>query len=209
MNAKIITGLAILSGIIGAVPADGAGEYTGVPHGDSEPLVEQHGIASYYADRFHGQKTANGEIFRQDRLTAASRDLPLGTMVTVTNEENGKSVNVKVNDRGPYVGGRVIDLSKTAAARIGIKEQGIAPVKVEARPSSQPTPELRQVVGAKAAAQQQKALRRASVRSKAQHQGVQAAKARANTAAPLPPSSPSPSLPLRRQLDERHEVNAS
>ena len=70
----------------------------------------------------------------------------LGTRVTVTNQQNGKSVDVKINDRGPYVDGRVIDLSKKAASKIGIKEQGIAPVKVEARPSSQPTEDLKAAV---------------------------------------------------------------
>src|SRR5690349_17397589 len=132
MNAKIILGFGLILGATGPALADSSSEYMRIRHAANEPLVQQHGIASYYADSFHGQKTANGEIFRQDRLTAASRDLPLGTMVTVTNEENGKSVDVKVNDRGPYVDGRVIDLSKRAAARIGIEQQGIAPVKVEA-----------------------------------------------------------------------------
>jgi rare lipoprotein A len=79
-----------------------------------------------------GHKTATGARFTQTKLTAASLDLPLGATVTVTNQENGKSVDVQVNDRGPYVDGRVIDLSKMAAKRIGIIWQGVASVTIEA-----------------------------------------------------------------------------
>ena len=154
MKAKIIAGTAIWLIAGGFARADNSSEYRRAPRADNEPLVEQHGIASYYADSLGGRKTANGTTFRQDQLTAASRDLPLGTMATVTNEVNGKSVEVKINDRGPYVHGRVIDLSKSAAARIGMKKRGVAPVKVEARPSRQPTEALRQMVSATAEAQQ-------------------------------------------------------
>jgi rare lipoprotein A len=118
---------------------------------DDEPILQQQGQASYYADKFHGRKTATGETFSQDKMTAASRDLPLGTRVTVTNQENGKSVDVKVNDRGPYVDGRVIDLSKKAADKLDMKEDGVAPVTIEARPSAQPTERLKQAVQEKAA----------------------------------------------------------
>src|SRR5215469_3971681 len=175
MKAKIIAGTAIWLIAGGFARADNSSEYRRAPRADNEPLVEQHGIASYYADSLGGRKTANGTTFRQNRLTAASRDLPLGTMVTVTNEINGKSVDVEINDRGPYVDGRVIDLSKSAAARIGMKERGVAPVKVEARPSRQPTEALRQVVSAMAEAQQ-KAQRRAVARANTHHQGDQAMK---------------------------------
>ena len=121
-------------------------------HHQSERLAQQQGKASFYDDSFQGKKTATGERFSQEKMTAASKDLPLGSHVTVTNKENGKSVDVKVNDRGPYVKGRVIDLSKKAANTIGIRpEDGLAPVKVEARPSSQPTEELKEAVREKAA----------------------------------------------------------
>jgi rare lipoprotein A len=175
MNVKTMTGIAIWLIASNAACADSSSKYSNKPRADNEPLIEQHGIASYYADSFGGRKTANGETFRQDRLTAASCVLPLGTMVTVTNEINGKRVDVKVNDRGPYVDGRIIDLSKSAAERIGMKEQGIAPVKVEARPSSQPTEALRQVISATAEAQQS-AQRRAVARADTHHQGDQAMK---------------------------------
>jgi rare lipoprotein A len=121
-------------------------------HPQTERLVQRQGKASYYNDSFQGKKTATGEKFSQEKMTAASKDLPLGSRVTVTNKTNGKSVDVEVNDRGPYVKGRVIDLSKKAATEIGItRKDGVAPVKVEARPSSQPTEELKQQVGQEAA----------------------------------------------------------
>ena len=90
----------------------------------------QVGQASWYGPGFHGRKTANGEIFNQHQLTAAHRRLPLGTKVKVTNLKNGKAVVVRVNDRGPYVGGRIIDLSRAAAQRLAIS--GLGQVRVEA-----------------------------------------------------------------------------
>jgi rare lipoprotein A len=96
--------------------------------------TEQVGTASWYGPKFHGKKTANGEIFNQNNLTAASRTLPLGSEAVVTNLETGESVKVKINDRGPYARGRVIDLSRAAAREIGIVEGGIAKVKIKATP---------------------------------------------------------------------------
>lgn len=87
------------------------------------------GIASYYGPGFQGRKTANGERFHSSALTAAHRTLPFGAMVRVSNRKNGRSVLVRINDRGPYVGGRVIDLSVAAARSIGMG--GTAPVTLE------------------------------------------------------------------------------
>ncbi len=89
------------------------------------------GIASYYADKFEGRKTANGEIFRQSKFTAAHKTLPFGTMVKVTRLDNGKSIIVKINDRGPFVAGRIIDLSAAAAQKLGIIQDGLAEVEIE------------------------------------------------------------------------------
>lgn len=94
----------------------------------------QVGIASWYGPGFHGRPTASGERFDQNRLTAAHRDLPLGSEVTVTNLANGRSVQVEINDRGPYVAGRVIDLSRAAAGQLGMIEQGVAQVTIEVVP---------------------------------------------------------------------------
>lgn len=94
----------------------------------------QVGMASWYGPGFHGRRTASGERFDQNRLTAAHRKLPLGSEVKVTNLENGRSITVEINDRGPYIDGRVIDLSKAAAGKLGIIEEGIARVRIEASP---------------------------------------------------------------------------
>lgn len=92
----------------------------------------QSGKASYYADSLHGNVTANGEKFNQHALTAAHRKLPFGTKVKVTNKANGKSVVVRINDRGPFVQGRVIDLSKAAFQRIGNPKVGLLSVRIDA-----------------------------------------------------------------------------
>ena len=97
-----------------------------------KPIIEQIGEASFYGSGFHGKKTATGEKFNQNDKTAAHPTLPLGTKATVTNLDNGNSVDVKINDRGPYVKGRDIDLSKGAAKELGMTKDGIAPVKIEA-----------------------------------------------------------------------------
>ena len=102
-----------------------------------QPETTQVGTASWYGPGFHGHETASGETFDQHALTAAHRALPLGTEATVTNLETGQSVMVKINDRGPYVPGRHLDLSKAAAQQIGLTKQGVAKVKIEAkRPSA-------------------------------------------------------------------------
>jgi len=88
------------------------------------------GKASYYADKFQGRKTASGERFDQKALTGAHRTLRFGTKVKVTNISNGKSVVVRINDRGPFVKGRIIDLSRTAFARIGNPASGTIRVNI-------------------------------------------------------------------------------
>ena len=91
----------------------------------------QIGEASYYAKKFHGRKTANGEIFDMYAMTAAHRKLSFDTVVRVTNLANGMSVVVRINDRGPFVKGRIIDLSYGAAKKIGLVQSGTAKVKLE------------------------------------------------------------------------------
>ncbi len=88
-------------------------------------------VASYYADDFHGKKTSNGEIFNMYALTCAHKVLPFGTVVKVTNQKNGKSVHVRVNDRGPFVKTREMDLSKAAAVKLGMIKSGTARVNLE------------------------------------------------------------------------------
>ncbi len=94
------------------------------------PVSRQIGTASFYGDGFHGHETASGEVFDQEAMTAAHRTLAFGTRVRVTNLENGASVVVTINDRGPYVPGRSIDLSLGAARALGFVEEGTARVRM-------------------------------------------------------------------------------
>ena len=89
------------------------------------------GEASYYAEEFHGRKTSNGETFDMNQLTAAHQTLPFGTIVKVTNKGNGTSVIVRINDRGPFLKNRIIDLSRAAAEKIGMIGSGTAGVRLE------------------------------------------------------------------------------
>jgi rare lipoprotein A (peptidoglycan hydrolase) len=98
-----------------------------------QPAPPQVVTASWYGPGFHGQATASGETFNQHALTAAHRTLPLGTEATVTNLETGQSVTVTINDRGPYVPGRHLDLSQAAAKQIGLLKKGVAKVQLEAK----------------------------------------------------------------------------
>ncbi len=92
---------------------------------------EQEGIASWYGPDFHGGTTSNGERYNMYAMTAAHKTLPMNTMVRVTNRRNGRSVVVRINDRGPFVSGRIIDLSYSAGKRIGIDKTGTAPVRLK------------------------------------------------------------------------------
>ena len=92
---------------------------------------DETGIGSWYGDEFAGRLTANGEIFDPDMVTAAHKTLPMPSVVRVTNLDNGKSLVVRINDRGPFVAGRIIDLSREAARLIGYRDQGIARVRVQ------------------------------------------------------------------------------
>jgi rare lipoprotein A len=96
-----------------------------------DPFYAETGIASWYGEDFHGKLTANGERYNMDALTAAHRTLPLPTIVRVTNLENGKSLRLRVNDRGPYARGRIIDVSRRAADLLGFQRNGTARVRVE------------------------------------------------------------------------------
>lgn len=91
----------------------------------------ERGKASYYADSLHGNKTASGEPYDKNSMTAAHRTLEFGTLVTVTYPKTGKSVEVRINDRGPHVKNRIIDLSGAAAAKIGLTDDGVGEVTID------------------------------------------------------------------------------
>jgi rare lipoprotein A len=98
---------------------------------DLDVSMRERGIASWYGEDFHGWLTANGEVYDMEALTAAHRTLPLGTWVLVTNVENGRQVRVRINDRGPYLYGRVLDLSLAGARELDMVESGVAAVQLE------------------------------------------------------------------------------
>jgi rare lipoprotein A (peptidoglycan hydrolase) len=107
----------------------------------AKPNRKEVGEASWYGPGFHGKETANDETFNQNKMTAAHPSLPLGTKAEVTNLENGKKVDVRINDRGPYAGDRVIDVSRAAAKRLGMEEEGTTEVKIETKPTKQKAPD--------------------------------------------------------------------
>ena len=124
-KANIAVGTAMLAtAMIFAVPE-------AVAQSSGTVVEEAVGHASWYGAKFHGEPTASGEPFDMTELTAAHRTLPFGTRVRVTNSANGRSVVVRINDRGPFSGRRIIDLSRRAAELIGIRAKGVGRVKLE------------------------------------------------------------------------------
>jgi len=114
--------LALLAGCAGITPP---------PERSDAKAYRAEGKASYYSSRHHGRRTASGERFDMHALTAAHRSLPFGSKVRVTHLKNQRSVVVRINDRGPYARGRLIDVSRKAAERLGMLGSGVAPVRVE------------------------------------------------------------------------------
>lgn len=102
------------------------------------PSFTQEGLATWYGKAHHGRKTASGERFDMHAMTAAHRSLPFGSVVRVTNLGNGSTVKVRINDRGPFVRDRIIDLSAAAAAALGIKGEGVVEIRIEKFVSDQP-----------------------------------------------------------------------
>lgn len=103
-------------------------------------LAQEVGVASYYADKFHDRPTASGELYKIDQMTAAHKTLPFNTVVKVTRMDDGRSVIVRINDRGPHVAGRIIDLSGAAAEFIGLKQDGTTKVVLHELKVDQPLP---------------------------------------------------------------------
>lgn len=100
-------------------------------HPKVEHDYDEEGIASWYGKKFHGRRTANGERYNMHAMTAAHKTLPMPSVVRVTNLENGRSLELRVNDRGPFIEGRIIDVSRRAAELLGFRRQGVAEVRVE------------------------------------------------------------------------------
>jgi rare lipoprotein A len=133
----VITPLLASCGIVHPVfdRDDSGGSASPAPEGSEEVFeigsVIQEGVASWYGPDFQGRLTANGEVYEMNDFTAAHRTLPFNTVIRVTNLENQQSVDVRINDRGPYVGERIIDLSRAAAEEIDMVQAGLVPVELE------------------------------------------------------------------------------
>ena len=135
--AVLVLGLEIA--ILASMTSCGAGRRSslvgepgpGAPPGTRSDLYVEEGVASWYGHPFHGRLTASGEVYDMHDLTAAHKTLPLGVTARVTRLDNGRSVTVKINDRGPFVKNRIIDLSYKAAGKIGMVEEGVTPVRIE------------------------------------------------------------------------------
>ena len=127
--AKTITCALFLSGLVAVVSSTMAKAEPGSAASYTSATSVQRGKASWYGPGFHGRRTANGERFNTNAYTAAHKTLPFGTKVKVTHAKTGKSVVVRINDRGPYAHGRVIDLSKASARAIGIS--GVADITLD------------------------------------------------------------------------------
>lgn len=122
---------ALLFAALAFAAAPDAEAQTVRPGGRRAALRVEHGQASYYAPRFHGRRTASGERYDHQAHTVAHRTLPFGTVLRVTNERNGRTITVRVNDRGPHIRGRIVDLSGAAAHELGVIRSGTAPVRIE------------------------------------------------------------------------------
>lgn len=135
MNRAILLMIAACAALAGCrTPSDGFARVPGkVSHVYvNAPLKPETGIASWYGGRWIGRRTANGEIYRQGDITAAHKRLPFHTPVRVTDLKTGKSVIVRINNRGPFIRGRIIDLSVAAARELGTYDRGIAKVQIQA-----------------------------------------------------------------------------
>ena len=136
-NAKRLKALATGPAPVGRYKVGSPYQIKGVWYYPKEDInYSETGIASWYGPNFHGKKTANGEIFDQNEVSAAHRTLPMPSVVQVTNLVNGRSMVIRVNDRGPFAHGRIIDLSKRAAQLLGFKRQGTARVRTFCSASS-------------------------------------------------------------------------
>ena len=130
-RTRVVLFLLIITTIVvgcGSIPTFGlGGKKPEMSYTDKDAL---NGLASWYGGKFHGRRTANGEKYNKNGISAAHKTLPFNTVVRVTNLNNGRTLDVRINDRGPYVGDRVIDLSRAAAEQIGLIQPGFAEVQL-------------------------------------------------------------------------------
>ena len=138
LQARTYAWLLLAAGLAAGCSTQPARSLSAVPQGSTTGSGHLT-LASWYGPGFNGQRTSSGEVFQENKLTAASRTLPLGSETRVTNLNNGKSVVVRINDRGPYVHGRGIDLSEGAARDIGLTRKGVTRVRLTSLAEPPPT----------------------------------------------------------------------
>jgi len=129
--ARAVAAMLLLAGVVGC---GGRPAPSTIPRYVPDKKYEEVGVASWYGKQYHGRKTASGETFKMNGLTAAHRTLPLGITAKVTNLDNGRSVKVRINDRGPFVEGRILDVSYGAAKKLDMVRAGLARVRIEIKP---------------------------------------------------------------------------
>lgn len=139
---KFFSRLAAVAIVVGAVALTGCARKRRAVHFPPTPSGPESGLASWYGYPYHGRPAADGEIYDMEKMTAAHRTLPFGTWVRVTNLTNGKTVDVRIIDRGPFIDGRIIDLSHAAARAIDLIGPGVAPVRLDIIPPPASTPAL-------------------------------------------------------------------
>ena len=129
----LLLSLAVCTGML-------LGACSWIPKGDAQfdVGIKDRGVASWYGEQFHGKQAANGEVFDMEALTAAHRTIPLGSIVRVVNLANGKHLHVRITDRGPYVNGRILDLSHAAAVQLGMERGGLTHVQIVIVPERRP-----------------------------------------------------------------------
>ena len=123
--------LVVVMALLASLACGGKPAPTTVPAYVPGKKYEEVGVASWYGKKYHGRKTASGETFKMNKLTAAHRTLPLGLTAKITNLDNGRTIKVRINDRGPFIDGRILDLSYGAAKKLGMVEAGLAQVRIE------------------------------------------------------------------------------
>ena len=128
---RLARGLVVATLMVAVAACGGKSAPTTTPEYVPGKKYEEVGVASWYGKKYHGRKTASGEVFKMNKLTAAHRTLPLGLTAKITNLDNGRTVKVKINDRGPFIDGRVLDLSYGAAKKLGMVDAGLARVRIE------------------------------------------------------------------------------
>ena len=167
-------------------------------------MAQEFGMASYYADQYHGKKTASGQLYDKTKMTCAHKSLLFGSIVRVTRLDNGKSVEVRVNDRGPFIKGRIVDLSRVAAEALGIVKIGESKVKLELLKKKVAAPPAPPVAVAKKPAPRKEVVLTEKGNNKKDEFNIE--RGNAKPAVTMPIVKPTPAAPEKTAIPESFEV---